>query len=286
MNIVWLGDQGCATSTAVGGKAANLSLLAARYPVPPGFSIPTDLLSSWLGGDLDGTRHGPEALRVVREAYQRLGERCGRPQPAVAVRSSAIGEDGLGASFAGQYETYLHITGADAVWDAIVRCWESARSARVEAYQKRRGAATAAGQIAVLVQAMVLSDVSFIAFSADPVTRDRDQVVVNAAWGLGESLVGGLVTPDTFRVRKSDLAVIETRPAEKTQMTVISGGGTAVATVPRMLRTRPCLEERQAQAIAEMAVSLETHMGWPVDTEGAFHQGKLYLLQCRPITTI
>jgi pyruvate,water dikinase len=118
------------------------------------------------------------------------------------------------------------------------------------------------------------------------VTGARDRIVINASWGLGESVVGGTVTPDTYTVRKADLAVIGRQIAEKRQMTVAVPGGTAEVTVPRFLRNQPALDGDQIDMLARLALELETTMGWAVDLECAYQDGQLHLLQCRPITTL
>ncbi len=141
-------------------------------------------------------------------------------------------------------------------------------------------------QLAVLVQQLVAADVAAVAFSANPITGNRDEVMINASWGLGESIVGGTVTPDTFIVRKSDLAVTTQVIADKQQMTVAAPGGTREVDVPRFLRKAASLNEEQVVEIARLALTLEATMEHPVDVECAYAGGELYLLQCRPITTL
>jgi len=132
----------------------------------------------------------------------------------------------------------------------------------------------------------VPSDVSAVMFSANPVTLDRGEIVINASWGLGESIVGGTVTPDMISIRKSDLAVVSYDVAEKRRMTVSVPGGTEEVDVPAFLRRRAALETPQLREMALLALSLEDRHQWPVDVECAYHGGKLYLLQCRPVTTL
>jgi pyruvate,water dikinase len=129
-----------------------------------------------------------------------------------------------------------------------------------------------------------VADVSAVAFSANPVSGNREEVVIEAAWGLGESIVGGTVTPDTYVVRKEDLAVVSRSIAEKRRMTVPVRGGTREVETPRFLRTRPVLDEEQTVEMARLALALEIEMGRPVDVECAYEDGRLYLLQCRPVT--
>jgi phosphoenolpyruvate synthase/pyruvate phosphate dikinase len=125
-----------------------------------------------------------------------------------------------------------------------------------------------------------------VVFSADPRTGERDRILINATWGLGESLVGGTVTPDLYTVRKADLQVLSCHIADKTCMTVARPEGTREVPVPRCLRTEPALDDAQITALARLALTLETTQGWPVDLECAYQRGHLYLLQCRPITTL
>ncbi len=159
-------------------------------------------------------------------AYHALAERCGVESPAVAVRSSAAEEDGHTASFAGQHQTCLNVKGAENVLAAIRSCYASASSRRALAYRRCLGLSERRTRTAVLVQQLVVSDVSVVAFSADPVTGRQDEVVINASWGLGESLVGGRVTPDIYRVRKADMRVVSREVSDKRRMTVAIAGGT------------------------------------------------------------
>lgn len=290
--VVWLGGGDCDDCTLLGGKAASLCRLALDYPVPPGFCLTATAFDRAVAGGLalDGEAHAaalpPELYADLARAYRELGRRCETDAPSVAVRSSVIDEDGLGASFAGQHETFLNVVGASAVAQAVVRCWASALSPRALEYRRRQDLGRERIRIAVLVQHMVPADVSAVVFSADPVTGSPREAVVNASWGLGESIVGGTVTPDTYVVRKVDLDVIERQIADKRRMTVFAPDGTREADVPRFLRTQPALGEEQAREMARLAVDLEERRGHPVDVECALHAGRLYLLQCRPITTL
>jgi pyruvate,water dikinase len=290
--IVWLGEPAAEARALVGGKVAPLSRLAARFSVPPGFCLTThayDLAGAGAGRSTDAGL--PELLRrEVAAAYQRLANLTGIEQPAVAVRSSAVDEDGADTSFAGQHDTYLNVVGAEAVCEAIVRCWASARAPRALEYRRQHGLSTDNARIAVLVQQLVLADVSGVIFSANPLSGRRDETVINASWGLGESIVGGSVTPDTYVVRTDGSpdvwSIAERGTAEKRRMTVAVAGGTREVDVPRMLWSRPVVEEAQIVEMARLARDLERAMGWPVDLEVAFREDTLYLLQCRPITTL
>jgi phosphoenolpyruvate synthase/pyruvate phosphate dikinase len=284
MNVLWLGQSGCHEVSMVGGKVASLSRLAEDYRVPPGFCLTTAAFE----------RHPPEAAgtlhiglrEILAEAYTCLAERCGMSEPSVAVRSSAVDEDGRSASFAGQYETYLNIVGIDEVGAAVERCRASLVSSRVQEYGRRHGLSPDTMRLAVLVQQLVPSDVSAVVFSANPVTGNGDEVVINASWGLGESIVGGTVTPDTYVVGRMDMTVVSKRVSEKRRMTVSAQCGTREVDVPRVLRGKAALDDDQIREMADLAIALQLHHGWPVDIECAYHAGRLYLLQCRPITTL
>lgn len=259
--IVWLGSEAAADAAYVGGKAAALSRLASSHRVPRGFVVPA-------GAD-------PEEAAAAYDAFGSV---------PVAVRSSAVDEDGVAHAFAGIYESYLNIVGADAVTDAVRRCRQAARTERVREYRRTAGLPDA--ELAVLVQELVRADVSAVAFSADPVSGDRDVIVMNASYGLGESIVGGTVTPDAVLVRKDPLVLIDYSVSLKERMTVLAPGGTREVGVPALLQNRPALGDEEVLEVARLVLELECSFGRPVDVECSFHDGTLYLLQTRPITTL
>jgi pyruvate,water dikinase len=279
--ITRLGEAACHDPRSTGGKAAALSRLAEHFVVPSGFCI----TSTALAGIAPPVRL-PNWLRErVLDAYQTLVA----VDSPVAVRSSAIDEDGASSSFAGVHETFLNIQGTGALVTAVERCLESFFSPRALSYRQERGAAHGAFEdvrMAVLVQQQIASDVSIVAFSANPVSRRRDEIVVTASWGLGESVVGGTVTPDTWIVDHSGEHLREERIGDKRRMTVASDGGSREVDVPRVLRNVPSLDREQVAEVARLAVQLEERTGYPVDIECAYAGGQLYLLQCRPITTL
>jgi pyruvate,water dikinase len=278
MNLLWLGDPKSFDAGLVGGKAANLSRLARMYHrVPDGFSLPVTVMDE---------AHPLDLRDEIIAAISDLMNCHGLPDFIAAVRSSAVDEDGATASFAGQHETYLNIVGAEAILQAVTRCWESAHSERALDYRRKQGLSVNRPQLAVLVQQLVASDVSAVIFSANPITGNRHEVMINASWGLGESIVGGTVTPDTFIVRKSDLEIIQRMIADKQRMTVSTPGGTQEVQVPRFLRAQASLNDEQVIEMARLALTLEVTMEQPVDVECAYAGGELYLLQCRPITTL
>ncbi len=260
MQAIALGEKDSLDPSTVGHKAANLARLSASFRVPPAFCLSAsvyDELKPALDANGDAER---TALReCVADAYERLAAKIGVRDPLVAVRSSATGEDSADASFAGQHETILNVSGVDAVIEAVFECWRSAGNERVTAYRSAKGI-DAPVHVAVLVQQMVDADVSAIAFGIDPVSGDREVVVIDAALGLGDKIAAGEITPDRYVVRKSDL--------------VVSGPATGA------------LGEGQAREVGKLTLELERESGHPVDVECAFAGGELYLLQCRPITTL
>jgi pyruvate,water dikinase len=286
MELIWLGQPACHNLTLVGGKVSHLSGLAADYPVPPGFCLTTTAFDQWALTNHNTTGIPPAINDILVTAYHTLAEQCQVVEPSVAVRSSAVDEDGLAASFAGQYETYLNIKGVEAVAKAVARCWASVHSARVQAYRRQQNQSTTQIKLAVLIQQLIAADIAAVVFSANPVTGNREEIVINASWGLGESIVGGTVTPDTYVVRKSDLTITKRQVAQKQFMTIISPNGTREVTVPRLLREQPAMSDTQAIEMAQLAWKLETNKGWAVDIECAYQAEKLYLLQCRPITML
>lgn len=279
MTIVWLGQPETHEPRLVGGKAASLSRLAAQHPVPPGFA----LTSTALRAAAQELQRGvvPPALQIeIGAAYEQLGG--GR----VAVRSSAIDEDGDAHSFAGLHETFLNVEGAEAVTEAVARCHASAFAPRALEYRRHVGLPVDDIGLAILVQTQVLADASAVVFSANPINGNLDEIVVNASYGLGESIVGGSTTPDTFVVRKADREILARTIGEKRLMTVPIPGGTSEVETPALLRGQPSVTDAQVVAMADLAVSLEAATGAPVDIECSFAGGTLYVLQSRPITTL
>lgn len=275
--IHWLGQSACCDSTQVGGKAANLSKLALRYPVPAGFCLAVQPC----GHHAELEYHEP-----VLHAYRTLEQIVSQPEIGVAVRSSGVDEDGKFASFAGQYETFLNVRGSGAVLAAVDKCLHSAFAARAMEYRLQNGLNSSDIRLAVLVQQLVPADVSAVIFSANPINGRRDETVITASWGLGESVVGGTVTPDTYIVRRTPQPTITVQIGDKACMTVPTPTGTHEVPVPRLLRKERTLTDAQLLEMAQMACTLEQEMGYPVDLECAWHRGQLYLLQCRPITTL
>lgn len=301
---------------SVGGKAAALGRLArAGLPVPPGFVLTAGAFRAFLrANDLEGElpaltageREGVDAdvlsrLRAVRwpddlrsameAAYAALRERTeGAP---VAARSSATAEDSAGASFAGQHATLLNLDSLDALLDAVLACWASLYSATAVHYRRARAVSDDGPAMAVVVQALVPAEAAGVAFTLDPVSGDRGLVLIEAAWGLGEGVVGGIVSPDHFAVRKAaggstELAefVIARREVttKRTRVAPAAGGGTYSEELSSERARQPALSDDQIVELARLAVRIEELAGVPQDIEWALADGRFFILQARPVT--
>jgi pyruvate,water dikinase len=310
-----------ATIERVGGKGASLARLAAAgLPVPDGFHITTEAYNRFVDEnnlqariqaaleqvDLVHPATLEAASRAIREmfaqaqtppdlasaivdAYAGLPgwEDTGGLMPVpVAVRSSATAEDLPEASFAGQQETYLNVLGAGEVLAAVRRCWGSLWTARAISYRARQNIASSGLSLAVVVQTMVPAEAAGILFTANPVNGRRDQAMISAAWGLGEAIVGGLVTPDMHIVDKTSGAILEQKIADKQQMTVRSDLGTLEQDVPAELRRAPVLNAGTTAELVKLGVQIEALYGLPMDIEWALAAKRIFILQARPITAL
>lgn len=280
--VLPLDDPRASDRRRVGAKAANLNRLAHRWPVPPGFCLPIELHRRLRS--MDPIPAARSVRRLIAPAYRELsGGRLRRSR--VAVRSSAVGEDSAEQSFAGQHDTVLNAVGVRQVADAVLACCASASSDRARAYRDTHDL-QGETDMSVLVQVLVDAEASAVVFSANPVSGSRDEIMINATWGLGEAVVAGTVTPDCYVLDHQDLSVVGQTIADKDTQTVPGRHGTHEVAVPTDRRREPALTEAQCRELARVAIDLERHMGWPVDLECAYHDGRLHLLQCRPITTL
>lgn len=291
MELFWLGQQSCHDISVVGGKAANLSHLFSQNKVPPGFclSAPFQEVEQLIQSvdEPDRSRTNSTMLQsIIKPAYDELSKLVGVEAVDVAVRSSSTEEDSKDASFAGQHETYLNVVGMELIVEAVTRCFASFTSPQAIEYRKRKGLPIEESRLSVLVQQQVRSDVSAIIFSVNPSSNDIGEVVINASWGQGESIVSGIVTPDTYIVRKTDKTILSRQIAEKLRMTVLVPGGIKQVDVPRVLQNEPCIKDEQVKEMAQLALALEKTQGWPVDIECTYQAKELFLLQCRPITSL
>jgi len=275
--VVRFADLGRGDIAVAGGKGANLGeLTRAGLPVPPGFVLTTAAYR-----DVGVGAPIPEDMaREITDAWAELGE------VPVAVRSSATAEDLDEASFAGQQDTYLNVRGAEALLEAVRQCWASLWTERAVAYRARQGVDSADIALAVVVQRMVEADAAGVMFTANPTNGRRDELVLSAAWGLGESVVGGSVTTDDLVVEKAGLTVASRTMADKAVMTVYADERTAEVPVPAERRRAPVLDDKAAAALAELGVRVEQHYGAPQDIEWARADGEFFLVQSRPITAL
>ncbi|MBT2227077.1 PEP/pyruvate-binding domain-containing protein [Nonomuraea sp. NEAU-A123] len=299
----------------VGGKAANLGeLTRAGLPVPPGWVLTTeayhevaqaagldDVIATGGPGLAAAARTRlleapiPEAIaESIREAYTTLGQAVQTPKAAdaavpvvvpVAVRSSATAEDLPFASFAGQQDTYLNVVGADAVLDAVRRCWASLWTERAVAYRDSNGIDHASVRLAVVVQVMVDSRTAGVMFTANPLTGRRHEAVIDANPGLGEAVVSGAVNPDRFVVDSASGEILDRHAGDKRlAIRALPGGGTERV---ESAHDGLCLTDEQVRDLAALGTRVEDHYGAPQDTEWAIDaDGTLWLTQARPITTL
>ncbi|WP_327086308.1 PEP-utilizing enzyme [Nonomuraea sp. NBC_01738] len=293
MKVLPLDDDGADLATA-GGKGASLARLSrAGLPVPTGFHITTEAYRQFVAPFRDEIERTPAedigALFAAHEIPRDLAEEITKAYAAlgdgdvpVAVRSSATAEDLPGMSFAGQQDTYLNIRG-DGLLDAVRRCWASLWNARAVAYRERNHVPQDDVALAVVVQELVDADAAGIMFTADPVTGATGQSAINASWGLGESIVGGQVTPDTIVVTGDTVSITV---ADKTIMTVRTADGTHEEAVPDAMRRSAVLTEGEARELAALGERIEALYGTPMDIEWARHDGAFLILQARPITAL
>jgi len=253
----------------VGGKAASLGeMLSAGIPVPGGFVITTDAFRTGLSQELENE---------ILQAFDALkAER-------VAVRSSAVAEDSISASWAGQLETYLNTTKGELL-NAVTKCWESIKSGHAAAYAAEHGVDESQQAVAVVVQAMVDSETSGVLFTANPVTENRDEVIIEAVYGLGELLVQGMVTPETLRIDKSTGKVSHRLPSKQRTKLIHKNGKNQEA--PVASSAKPIISDRNIKDLVTLADKIERHYKVPQDIEWAIRGDQLFIVQSRPITTL
>lgn len=288
--IAWLGqpadDGDGVRGGALGGKGASLDRLGRLgFRVPPGFCLTTAAFRAQLAATADaalgatdavdaaavarGLAEAPFAQSVLRDldgAVRRLVAEVGSAgfQPRFAVRSSAVAEDGSEASYAGLHETELDVA-PDDVAGAVRRCWASLWSPAAIAYRRRRDLTAADAEMAVVVQALVPADAAAVVFTRHPVTGRDDQLVITAVRGLGDAMVAGTVTPDTYVVDRTSRGVASFEPGEDPRGAALDG--------------------RTLADLVALSLEIEARFGGAVDIEAAVAGGTWYLLQARPITT-
>jgi len=298
----------------VGGKGANLGeMTQVGFPVPPGFCVTTAVFDQFItasgqatqlyaaldsieANDLEATRKIGQKIRddlrtvpvqkesaeAIIAAWRSLGS-----QHAYAVRSSATAEDLPDASFAGQQDTYLNVIGEEKLITAVRNCWISLFTDRAILYRLQNGFDHRQVSLSVVVQQMVLPEVSGIMFTADPMTGNRFMTSIDASYGLGEALVAGLVSADLYKVNRHSYTITDIQIADK-QLAIrpMPDGGTFEEEITGAARTAQVLSEAQIIILAEIGNRIASHYGEPQDIEWALINGKFTILQSRPITSL
>jgi phosphohistidine swiveling domain-containing protein len=285
-SVIDLEQVSSADVPLVGGKAAALGeMLRTGLPVPKGFCVTTEAYRECMGGlrPVPPDAKFPDTVvEAITRAYESL------VVTSVAVRSSATAEDLPQASFAGQQDSFLNVRGRDAVIDAVRRCWASLWSPRAVQYREHLGVDPRDVAMGVVVQTLVPADVAGVLFTANPSTGARDEIVVNASFGLGEAVVSGLVTPDIYVLDKSTLVVKQTLCSPKPVMVVPGrGGGTRQVSTPEDQVEGRTLSDVLLRQLATLGLRAETcFAGMPQDVEWAVSGDRCWLVQSRPITRL
>ncbi len=323
--VLWFDEVRNTDVILVGGKNASLGeMINARLPVPPGFAVTAysyekfieekkiaesiyriiketvtnpndpkqyDIASKKIRELIEKTLMPKEIETAIRNAYKQLNERLALKNTFVAVRSSATAEDLPDASFAGQQETYLNVKGADDLVEKVVKCWSSLFTPRAIFYRNEKGFPHEKVFISVGVQKMVNSGCAGVMFTINPVTGNRDEIVIEGNYGLGETVVSGAVNPDDFVIDKSAVTIKERRIARKTVEYVRDPktGKTVHLEVPVERQKITCIEDREILTLAELAKRIEKHYGKPMDIEWAIDQDlsypeNMFIVQARPET--
>ena len=311
--ILWFHEIDKEDVARVGGKGANLGeMTQAGFPVPGGFVVTSSAYKHMIEEnhlqdkikailkDLDV--EDPAALNRASHQVQKIIESSPFPQeiekqvykaydklghdPWVAVRSSATAEDLPQASFAGQQETYLNVRGDASLLVHIRKAWASLFEPRAIYYRVQQKFDHFKVALAVPVQRMVQSDVSGIMFTLNPVTNDKSKIIVEAIWGLGEKIVQGAITPDHYEIDKNSLELVEARTITQDIEMVRSGEGNIDRKVPKSRQAKRKLTDKQAIEVAKLGKKLQQHYFFPQDSEWAMENGKIFIVQTRPITTI
>jgi len=302
-----------------GGKGASLGeMWNAGLPVPPAFIVTAEAYRYFIRETKldkkireilkDVDVNNPEELNkkseeirklildakmpkdleiIIIESYNRLCEESGEEEVFVAVRSSATAEDLPDASFAGQQETYLNIKGAENVVKAVQKCFASLFTPRAIFYREQKGFDHFKVALAVVVQKMVNSEKAGVLFTVNPINQNYEEMVIEGAWGLGEGVVSGVVTPDTYIIDKKTLTPKSISVARKDVMFIRDEKGeTKKVETPEDLREKRVLSDEELKKLAEMGLTIEKHYGKPMDIEWGIEKGNIFMLQARPITTL
>ena len=259
----------------VGGKGASLGeMTQAGIPVPPGFVVTTETFRQFADSEIP-----VDVIEQIYSAFDELGAE------RVAVRSSAVAEDSAAASWAGQLESYLNTTRADLI-DRIRDCRNSIKSERALAYAEQAGANEEDLVVAVVVQKMVESEVSGVLFTINPITKNSEEVMIEAGYGLGEMLVQGMITPDNFLIDKKTLEIKQKNIDTQNTMLIYQDGKNKEVAVPEDKKSEAALTNEQVVQLVELGLKIEQHYGFSVDIEWALEKDKFYIVQSRPVTTL
>ena len=258
-----------------GGKAARLSeALCAGLPVPAGFVLHPDCVARTAQDNLL-----PNERAALEHSLAPFKD------GALAVRSSAVGEDGALASFAGQHASFLNVRGLDEILSAIAKVWASGQTEAARRYRARMGIA-GEPRVAVIVQALVPAEVAGVLFTVDPVSGSGERWIVEASWGLGEAVVGGLITPDRYVIARTGELLERQLGRKDVAMVADENGGTRESAIDDLARIQgACLDKEALVRLAELGAACEGLLGANQDIEWALSSGTLYLLQCRPVTS-
>ncbi len=260
-------------TSEVGGKGASLGeMTKVGIPVPPGFAVTTETYKEFRDQELP-----VEVRDEILAAFDKLGAE------RVAVRSSAVAEDSSAASWAGQLESYLNTT-RDNLIENIRKCWESIKSERALAYAAEKDVPEDKLLVAVVVQKMVESEVAGVMFTINPITKDQNEVMIEAGFGLGEMLVQGMITPDNFVVDKNTLDIKSIDIQTQETMLVFKDGENKEVPLSNEEGSRQTLSHEQIRKLTKIGKRIEEHYGFPCDIEWTLEKGNFYIVQSRPIT--
>jgi len=316
-NVLWFKELNRNSLAEAGGKGANLGeMYEAGFPIPNGFVTSSGAYFNYLDANnlrepiakllenldvndseklqktaaeikkmiVDG--RVPDDIRDdIIKTYKELCEMTGR-EVYVAVRSSATAEDLPTASFAGQQATFLNIRGAENVVDTVKKCWASLFEPRAIFYRVQNNFEHMKVGLSAVVQMMVQSEKAGVVFTVDPMTQDRNLISIEAAFGLGEVVVSGQVTPDTYVVDKRDFKIVDKKIARQTWMIVKMGGENKHVDIKEEMQGVQKLSDLEIKDLAKMVAKIEQHYDFPQDIEFAFEHDNLYIVQSRPITTL
>jgi pyruvate, water dikinase len=295
-----------------GGKGASLGeMTQAGIPVPPGFVVLSSAFEQFikahdLNVEIDAELHkvNHENMATVEHASETiqalivstplsdelkkeiLAEFKKLKSKFVAVRSSATAEDSSAAAWAGQLDTFLNTTENDLI-KKVQECWASLFTPRAIFYRFEKDLHKQQISVAVVIQKMVESEISGISFSVHPVTQDHNQLIIEAGYGLGEAIVSGQITPDSYVVEKKDWRMLDKNVSEQSKGMFRKGeSGNEWRDIPSDKGGQQKLSDEQILELAKLVVKIETHYGFPVDVEWAVEKETFYITQSRPITTL